>query len=43
MQDQVGTLEVAKQGDIVLLEGNPLDGCPYWLKARTVEGRQGHG
>jgi imidazolonepropionase-like amidohydrolase len=33
MSDQVGTLEPGKQADIVLVEGNPLDG--YWNLLRT--------
>jgi imidazolonepropionase-like amidohydrolase len=36
MTDQIGTLEVGKQGDIVLLDGDPLEGYWNWLKARTV-------
>ncbi len=36
MTDQIGTLEVGKQGDILLLDGDPLEGYWNWLKARTV-------
>ena len=36
MSDQIGTLEAGKLGDIILLDGNPLDG--YWnlLKTKVV-------
>ena len=33
MGDQLGTLETGKRADIVLLDGNPLDG--YWNMLRT--------
>jgi imidazolonepropionase-like amidohydrolase len=36
MADQIGTLEKGKLADIVLLEGDPLEGYWNWLKARTV-------
>ncbi len=36
MSDQIGTLEAGKQADIVLLDGDPLEGYWNWLKARTV-------
>jgi imidazolonepropionase-like amidohydrolase len=36
MSDQIGTLEVGKQADIVLLAGNPLEGYWNWLKPRMV-------
>jgi imidazolonepropionase-like amidohydrolase len=36
MSDQIGTLEVGKQADVVLLDGDPLEGYWNWLKVRTV-------
>ena len=36
MSDQIGTLEPGKLADIVLLEGNPLDGIQSMLKAKVV-------
>jgi imidazolonepropionase-like amidohydrolase len=36
MADQIGTLEVGKQADIVLLDGDPLEGYWNWLQARVV-------
>jgi imidazolonepropionase-like amidohydrolase len=36
MADQIGTLEVGKQADIVLLDGDPLEGYWNWLKAHMV-------
>jgi imidazolonepropionase-like amidohydrolase len=36
MQDQIGTLEAGKLADVVLFDGNPLDGYWNWLKAKLV-------
>ncbi|HUK34964.1 MAG TPA: amidohydrolase family protein [Vicinamibacterales bacterium] len=39
MGDQLGTLESGKMADIVLLDGNPLDGYWNWLKTKiTIKG-----
>ena len=36
MGDQLGTLEPAKLADIVLLDGDPLEGYWNWLKTKVV-------
>jgi len=36
MADQIGTLEVGKTADIILLDGNPLEGYWNWLKTKVV-------
>jgi imidazolonepropionase-like amidohydrolase len=36
MGDQLGTLEVGKLADLILVDGNPLEGYWNWLKTKVV-------
>jgi imidazolonepropionase-like amidohydrolase len=36
MADQLGTLEPGKLADIILLDGNPMEGYWNWLKTKLV-------
>ncbi|HEV3331904.1 MAG TPA: amidohydrolase family protein [Bryobacteraceae bacterium] len=36
MADQIGTLEPGKLADLILLDGDPLEGYWNWLKTKVV-------
>jgi len=36
MADQLGTLEPGKLADLILLDGDPLEGYWNWLKTKVV-------
>ncbi len=36
MGDQIGTLQPGKLADIILLDGNPLEGYWNWLRTKVV-------
>jgi imidazolonepropionase-like amidohydrolase len=36
MSDQLGTLEVGKLADVILIDGDPLEGYWNWLKTKVV-------
>src|SRR5580658_2297862 len=36
MGDQLGTLEAGKMADLILIDGNPLEGYWNWLKTKVV-------
>jgi imidazolonepropionase-like amidohydrolase len=36
MGDQIGTLEAGKLADVILIDGDPLEGYWNWLKAKVV-------
>ena len=36
MGDQIGTLETGKLADVILLDGDPLEGYWNWLRTKVV-------
>jgi imidazolonepropionase-like amidohydrolase len=36
MGDQIGTLDTGKLADLILIDGDPLEGYWNWLKTKVV-------